>query len=122
MGKLKELYISNNQIVSLNKSLVNLTSLNLLDLSWNRIKSIVSTEWSQLKKLSRIKLDSNPIEFVEFVNLKKWESLSLRNTSSTAVKSIPINLIEAGLEELDLSYNTNLGTSMLNMILTQQPT
>jgi Leucine-rich repeat (LRR) protein len=129
LNNLRELILAKNQIESLNIKMAANNSLNLIDLSHNKIRNLTKDSFESIKKIKILNLSDNlimnlndslsvleNIEFLDFSsnNLTSFRFANLKNLSSLKLdKSKYLSSIEMALELTSLSLsNSNSSTVM----------
>ncbi|XP_055377992.1 toll-like receptor 3 [Condylostylus longicornis] len=95
--KLKYLNISNNLILDIRKYIIgNLTSLEILDLSNNRIEDLVTEHGFEKlpRNLTQIYLQNNEIFNIPFNEFENLTQLQILNLESNKLKTFPQQLID----------------------------
>ena len=97
LNKLEELYLLNNYIADIQfNSLGELSSLKILDLSYNYLKVISKGLFDGLNKLTNLYLKNNRIEIIESFSISNLASLDKIDLDYNVVKKV-----ESELDELD---------------------
>ena len=109
MFNIRQLYLDNNFIKSLNLSVMNMHRLTTLDISNNKIEIIDPAEFLNLNSLEELIIGGNPIKtFSSLANLNKLfgslELLNMSNVSSELIDSLNFTLLK-NVQTLDLSKN-----------------
>ncbi|VVC25557.1 Leucine-rich repeat,Leucine-rich repeat domain, L domain-like,Leucine-rich repeat, typical subtype [Cinara cedri] len=126
-NNIKVLNLSNNPMIVLSQdhdSILYSDFLEILDLSWCRIESLVGPEvLSGLKRLKYLDLSHNPLKRLDQLYTKTLQILNVRgcllnhinNSALVGLKSL--NVLDISQNEyLDMDYNNIIRTSMLETL------
>ncbi|XP_063703473.1 toll-like receptor 3 [Culicoides brevitarsis] len=105
LTSLTELDLKKNRIEDIGTALQTLKQLEILDLSFNKIKNVSKSSFSGLKSLEILDLSNNRIEFVDFDVFQANPVLEAVNFANNKLKELTLKVFSASFRILDISQN-----------------
>ena len=116
--QLRSLYVNDNNINSIDMGFFNTPSLRYLDISGNKLNTILSITSSMLESLEILKASDNALTYLDRVDWKRFRSLTKVDLSNNHISTVREEYFRSPLDypiRFELSYNalTYLDTSWL---------
>ncbi|XP_023311481.1 chaoptin-like [Anoplophora glabripennis] len=105
LRSLRELYLGNNRLTDVDLTDNNLSKLEKLDLSYNRIKNLHRLTFSSLSNLKYLNVTSNQIKWISSITVQILTNLKILDISLNYFTSFPYSSLSHSIESFNAFGN-----------------